>query len=310
MTSTLATTTNNGPSTLSDGRDISSLTVPQLKEAILALDETGSTSGRKADNVAELKRLRGHELANHPSVKRPHIDDEPALHPEEEGGEGDDDEEEGGRSDSSEDEDHGLQERLRLLHEATVADEDPASGYEYHFQLSKHYEFYPRQLSFKGQVLYKSNPPEDGRAEEPSTPRAQVGKLRGSLIDRGKEPFNFHQLCDADSSELQAIGCKFCDRRGRVRYENVDGLEVEGDPDGAADLNRGGFVHLYLVELDQEHWGSDVGLRFCRALLTYLATAPPAHARPGWSLAVVEPGLVPTAEERFEKYAGRTRRPE
>ena len=60
------------------------------------------------------------------------------------------------------------------------------------------------------------------------------GRIAAVLIDRdGLHGYNFHEVCDSESADLQSVGVQFCDRRG--------GLHIDvGDPAAA----RGGFLYI------------------------------------------------------------------
>ena len=95
----------------------------------------------------------------------------------------------------------------------------------------------------------------------------EVGKLRGNLLNRDRLRPNavFHDACDAESNELQGMGCHFCNADGTLRYRNLDGLSRAQDRASSF----GNFLHIESVALDSSHRGKGVGMRFLNAVLEW-----------------------------------------
>jgi len=85
-----------------------------------------------------------------------------------------------------------------------------------------------------------------------------VGHLNARVIDRSFRPcWNFYEVCDAESAELEEVGVTFCNGDGTLRYKDLDGLSVTED----SAASTGGFPHIEQVSLDVEHRRKDVGVR-------------------------------------------------
>lgn len=88
------------------------------------------------------------------------------------------------------------------------------------------------------------------------------GSLSAMLVDRDSARSMFHSACDAESAELQEIGCLFFGSSGQVRY-----APLKSD----ASAKRGGFLYIATFGLDAAHrvgGATDVGASAIRALLS------------------------------------------
>ena len=231
----------------------------------------------------------------------------------------DDDEEE--ESDEEEDEEEGEEDDdgNRLICEETIPVAE--SNHSFNVKLSKHYE-YESVLVVGVSILHE---------------RTAVGSLKGMIIDRSFRPaWQFHELCDSESQELQEMGVCFCNDDGTLRYKDLDGLTAEQD--GAA--SSGGFLQIEMVSIVEAHRHQDLGIRCVKALLEWLnardtcerqarknantASRPPpgsgegaylawmesAARKPewkylhcGWTLAVLATGTETTDEDRARYHA-------
>ena len=154
--------------------------------------------------------------------------------------------------------------------EGTVEDSQDieASNYWFKFTLRKHCDFDSQQW-VRGQVMHR---PAAGQMEQ------CVGDLKGNLIDRDHRPrWNFHELCDAESAELQGMSTALCNQDGTLRFDRIQNL----NRDEHWACSHGGFLQVEIVRLEQAHRGNDIGLRFFCALLEWLTDS--------WSLAVIHP---------------------
>ena len=202
-------------------------------------------------------------------------------------------------------------ERQRLIAEETIA--DAGGDYQFKCTLHRHYE-YESAMLVAVSITHGST---------------EVGSVKAFLIDRDFRPrWQFHELCDSESQELQEMGVLFCNDDGTVRYADIDGLDA--GTDGAA--SRGGFLQIELVTLVEAHRHKDVGVRCVKALLEWMnardererrerkerrAAQRPDLSRPpdaaaldwltggrecknlhsSWTLAALMPGLETTAED-------------
>jgi len=193
--------------------------------------------------------------------------------------------------DESDDED----ELSRLIREGTVP--DPVdSRYQFTFTVLRHYEYETmRQVVGSCEMVGDQQPglasrPKRRKTSCPPSADTQVGSLKGSLIDRSISPrWSFYELCDSESEELQNISLKFCEDDGTVRYEAIEGL----DRSLHGEASTSGFMHLEVVSLHEEHRHHDLGLRFVTALLQWLNQ----DLETRWTLAVIEPACVNTADD-------------
>jgi hypothetical protein len=137
---------------------------------------------------------------------------------------------------------------------------------------------------------------------------AVVGRLKGLVIDRDFRPrWQFHELCDSESQELQEMGVCFCNDDGTLRYEDLNGLTKEQD----AAASSGGFLQIEEVSISEAHRRKDLGVRCVKKLLEWLNARDVRQCeentgikplykclRAGWTLAVLQPGLENTEEDR------------
>ena len=73
---------------------------------------------------------------------------------------------------------------------------------------------------------------------------ALAGRWKATLINRTKCGSQFHAACDAESSELQEVGVKFCDSRGRCRLSALSSCSA---------ASSGDFVYIDSFSLNEEH---------------------------------------------------------
>jgi len=106
-----------------------------------------------------------------------------------------------------------------------------------------------------------------------------VGTLKGNLIDRVPLSRNgvFHEVCDAESDELQGISCLCCNADGTLRFRSLPGLDAKV----CGPSNGGNFLHIEQVKLAKEHRGTGVGPRCVDRLLAWDG-AP-------WTFAAISP---------------------
>ena len=91
-----------------------------------------------------------------------------------------------------------------------------------------------------------------------------VGRLQGLVIDRNLRPrWQFHELCDSVSQELQEMSVCSCNGDGSLRYEDLDGLTEEMD----AAASSGGFLQIEEVSISEAHRRKDLGVRCVKNLL-------------------------------------------
>ena len=223
---------------------------------------------------------------------------------EEDGAEGGEDGEE---DEEEEEEDEDEDGNRLIICQHTL--EDELAGYGFEIELRRHYEF-KSVVEISVSITYEKH---------------AVGRLKGLVIDRNFRPrWQFHELCDAESQELQEMSVCFCNDDGSLRYKDLDGLTEEQD--GAA--SQGGFLQIELVSISEAHRRKDLGVRCVKKLLEWLNTrdarqcqehdeasrlprgdmdglmgwlAPrkPLNTcvRAGWTLAVLQPGLENTPED-------------
>jgi hypothetical protein len=101
-----------------------------------------------------------------------------------------------------------------------------------------------------------------------------VGNFEGTILHRPSP--SFFEQADAVSGELQLLATLFCESNGvasRIHHEMLD-----NDPET---VRRGGFLHLERVEIDKQHRGKDLGLRFVHEILMTM--------NHNWTLAVMQP---------------------
>jgi len=99
----------------------------------------------------------------------------------------------------------------------------------------------------------------------------EVGTLRGTILPR---PTNiFYEMADASSSELQRLSNMFCDRNGHATRIEGTGMPLE-------DVHRGGFFHIAMMRVQEDHKGRDVGLHMLHHVLVVL--------KDDWKLIVLE----------------------
>jgi hypothetical protein len=202
-------------------------------------------------------------------------------------GEEDEDEED----ENEEDEDEELEDedcnRLICLHRL----ENTTAGYAFEVKLESHYEI-ESVVVISVSIMYEND---------------AVGRLQGLVIDRNFRPrWQFHELCDAESQELQEMSVCFCNDDGSLRYEDLDGLTEKQD----AAASSGGFLQIEEVSISEAHRHKDLGVRCVKKLLEWLNardarqcqenTEKPLYKclRAGWTLAVLQPGLENTEENR------------
>lgn len=195
----------------------------------------------------------------------------------------------------------------KICHETLV---DTVVGYAFTIKLDRHYENKSLVMIHVSITHEKEN----------------IGNLNGLIIDRDFRPrSHFHELCDSESQELQGMGVCFCNDDGTLRYKTLDGLTEEQD--GAA--SSGGFLQIEQVSIDEAHRHKDLGIRCIKTLLQWLnvrdarerqehkqadreaikdlsaggdmwarLSKPEYHyLHAGWSLAVIQPGLLNTRED-------------
>ena len=179
----------------------------------------------------------------------------------------------------------------RLIAEETLV--DTGGNYQFKCTLRRHYEF-ESAMQVSVTIMHGS---------------VTVGSVKAFLVDRDFRPrWQFHELCDAESQELQEMGVLFCNDDGTVRFADIDGLDATAD--GAA--SHGGFLQIEMVRLDEEHRHKDVGVRCIKALLEWMnareegrqSTLPwwnTLHS--SWTLAALQPGLETTEEDRRRYFA-------
>ena len=169
--------------------------------------------------------------------------------------------------------------------------EDETAGYAFEIKLDSHYEIESVVL-ISVSIMHKND---------------AVGRLKGLVIDRDFRPrWQFHELCDSESQELQEMGVCFCNDDGSLRYEDLNGLTREQD----ADASSGGFLQIEEVSISEAHRRKDLGVRCVKKLLEWLNArdvrqceenaGKPLYKclRAGWTLAVLQPGLENTEEDR------------
>ena len=139
-----------------------------------------------------------------------------------------------------------------------------------------------------------------------------VGDLTGRVIDRDFRPrWNFHEVCDEESAELEEVAVEFCDEDGTLRYKDLDRLSAESD----SAASRGGFLHIERVAINEGHRRRDLGLACMKTLLEWLnvrdAREKEEHRQAnmttrkhewtylhaGWTIAVLQPGVEYTEED-------------
>ena len=143
--------------------------------------------------------------------------------------------------------------------------------------------------------------------------QSKAGSLTGLVIDRSFRPrprWTFHELCDAQSRELQQMGVCFCNNDGTLRYADLDGLDAKND----SAANWGGFLQIELVSISEEHRHKDLGVRCVKAVLEWLNVQDKREREEhlqeemrsldlksrlgfGWTLAVLSPGLENVGED-------------
>ena len=169
--------------------------------------------------------------------------------------------------------------------------EDETAGYAFEIKLDSHYEIESVVL-ISVSIMHKND---------------VVGRLKGLVIDRDFRPrWQFHELCDSESQELQEMGVCFCNDDGSLRYEDLNGLTREQD----AAASSGGFLQIEEVSISEAHRRKDLGVRCVKKLLEWLNArdvrqceenaGKPLYKclRAGWTLAVLQPGLENTEEDR------------
>ena len=191
------------------------------------------------------------------------------------------------------------EEKERLIAEETVS--DARREYQFKFALHRHYDF-ESAMTVHVTVLHGRRNP------------VKVGSAKGFLVDRDFRPrWQFHELCDAESQELQEMSVLFCNGDGTVRYADIDGLEAGAD----RAASRGGFLQIEMVSLVEAHRQKDVGVRCVKALLEWMNARDEREHRErrssyqtfvtpeykilhsSWTLAALMPGLETTAEDRL-----------
>jgi len=192
------------------------------------------------------------------------------------------------------DDEEEVDEEERLIAEETLV--DAGGDYQFRCMLRRHYE-YESVMMVSVTIMH---------GERSSLSSVMVGSVKALLVDRDFRPrWQFHELCDGESQELQEMGVLFCNDDGTVRYKDIDGLDARAD--GAA--SHGGFLQIEMVRLVEAHRHKDVGVRCIKALLEWM------NAREGgrestlrwgaeyntlhssWTLAALEPGLETTEED-------------
>ena len=106
----------------------------------------------------------------------------------------------GGEEDESEDGDEDEEEDgNRLICLQTL--EDTTAGYCFEIKLERHYE-YESVVVISVSIKYEND---------------EIGHLQGLVIDRNFRPrWQFHELCDAESQELQEMSVCFCNDDGSL----------------------------------------------------------------------------------------------
>ena len=121
----------------------------------------------------------------------------------------------------------------------------------------------------------------------------KAGSFSAHLIDRDRAGSMFHSACDAESGELQEIGCVLFSSSGAPRHP------VLKSDDSVA---RGGFMYIDRFKVDAKHrvdGATDVGAAALRALLS----CPELSGR--WTVAsyIADSTANQSAEERDEDRA-------
>ena len=121
----------------------------------------------------------------------------------------------------------------------------------------------------------------------------KAGSFSAHLIDRDRAGSMFHSACDAESGELQEIGCVLFSSSGAPRHP------VLKSDDSVA---RGGFMYIDRLKVDAKHrvdGATDVGAAALRALLS----CPELSGR--WTVAsyIADSTANQSAEERDEDRA-------
>mmetsp|Transcript_5709 Transcript_5709/g.8687 ORF Transcript_5709/g.8687 Transcript_5709/m.8687 type:complete len:606 (-) Transcript_5709:376-2193(-) len=102
-----------------------------------------------------------------------------------------------------------------------------------------------------------------------------VGYLDGNLLPRPTP--HFFSFADEVSQELQELSVLFCDQNGRadrIRHPHLDEEAIRG----------GGFLQVYILEVQPEEQGRDFGLRVLHETLLIL--------KDRWTLAVMMPSSL------------------
>lgn len=119
----------------------------------------------------------------------------------------------------------------------------------------------------------------------------KAGSFSANLIDREAAGPIFHSACDAESGELQEMGCALFSSSGKPRYP-----ALKND----ASARHGGFLYIASFNLDAQHregGATDIGAAAIRALLTS------AEIDSRWSVAsyIADSGACLTDAEAAEE---------
>ena len=99
----------------------------------------------------------------------------------------------------------------------------------------------------------------------------EIGYLCGTLLDRPDGCF--HSLADSIDGECAELAKQFCNRNGIAD-------RIDNDKLTPLARHRGGFFHIYKVEIQRSHQGHDLGLQIMHEALCMLGDM--------WTLAVMK----------------------
>jgi len=108
---------------------------------------------------------------------------------------------------------------------------------------------------------------------------ASIGSMTAYLFNRGRwGNMQFWTDCDAVTQETNDIAWLFTKQDGRLKYEEIEGLDIDTDKQVSS---RGGFLVIEEVKIVKKDRGKDLSLKMIDALLDHLGSS--------WTIAWMAP---------------------
>jgi hypothetical protein len=108
------------------------------------------------------------------------------------------------------------------------------------------------------------NDDNDGDREDATKYGPRIGSLEAYLLRRGGHRWNFHEMCDIISDEIQEMGVSLFDHTGKLRGPINETIT------DAATRKKGGVLYITAVRVNESHRGRNIGLHFMKAAMDAL----------------------------------------